>query len=86
MSCNQRQWIGDALGAAFAQTYRPLEIVISDDGSTDGSAEFIQEEIASHAPPDVNVIFNRNATNIGMFANWMKLTSCAHGELLVKAD
>ena len=86
MSCNQRQWIGDALEAAFAQTYRPLEIVISDDGSTDGSAEFIQGEIAAHAPPDVTVIFNRNTPNIGMFANWMKLASCAHGELLVKAD
>ena len=86
MSCNQRRWIGDALEAAFAQTYRPLEIVISDDGSIDGSAEFIQDEIAAHAPADVPVIFNRNPQNIGMFANWMKLASCAHGELLVKAD
>ena len=83
---NQRQWIGSALEAAFAQTYRPLEIVISDDGSTDGSTELIQELIDAHAPSDITVIFNRNPKNIGMFANWMKLASCAHGELLVKAD
>ncbi len=83
---NQRQWIGAALEGAFAQTYRPLEIVISDDGSTDGSVEFIQNQIAAHAPSGVPVIFNRNPQNIGMFANWMKLASYAHGELLVKAD
>lgn len=86
LCCNQRRWIGAALEGAFAQTYRPLEIVISDDGSTDGSAEFIHDFIAAHAPSDVSVTFNRNPRNVGMFANWMKLASCAHGELLVKAD
>ena len=86
LSYNQRRWIGAALEGAFAQTYRPLEIVISDDGSTDGSVEFIQNYIAAHAPADLPVIFNRNQQNIGMFANWMRLAACTHGELLVKAD
>ena len=83
---NQRQWIGAALEAAFAQTYRPLEIIISDDGSTDGSAEFIQDYIAAHAPTDVTVIFNRNPANLGILGNWLKMASFSHGELLVKAD
>ena len=83
---NQLQWIGAALEGAFAQTYRPLEIVISDDGSTDGSAEFIQEYIAAHAPPDVTVIYNRNPTNLGILGNWLKMASLSHGELLIKAD
>ena len=34
---NQEQYIGKALEAAFAQTYEPLEILIGDDCSTDGS-------------------------------------------------
>jgi len=83
---NQRQWIGAALEGAFAQTYRPLEIVISDDGSTDGSAEFIQEYVTAHAPSDVSVIFNRSPQNRGILGNLMKLASLSHGELLVKAD
>ena len=38
-SYNQKELLKEALQGAFAQTYRPLEIVISDDGSTDGSWE-----------------------------------------------
>ena len=83
---NQRQWIDAALKGAFAQTYRPLEIVISDDGSTDGSAEFIQDYIAAHAPSDVAVIYNRNPANLGILGNWMKAASLSHGDILVKAD
>ena len=45
---NQRQWIGAALEAAFAQTYRPLEIVISDDASTDRSWEIITSAVAGY--------------------------------------
>ena len=86
LCCNQRQWIGAALEGAFAQTYRPLEIVISDDGSTDGSAEFIQNYVAEHAPSDVSVVFNRNPTNLGILGNWLKMSSLSHGELLIKAD
>lgn len=83
---NQRQWIDAALDGAFAQTYRPLEIVISDDGSTDGSAEFVQDYVAAHAPSDVTVVFNRNPHNLGILGNWTKSASLSHGELLVKAD
>ena len=82
---NHRQWIDTALQAAFAQTYRPLEIVVSDDASTDGSANLIQDYIDAHAPSDVTVIFNRNEKNLGIFATWLKTASLSHGELLIMA-
>ena len=82
---NHRRWFGAALEAAFAQTYRPLEIVISDDASTDGSPELIQDYVAAHAPPDVTVIFNRNEKNLGILANWLKTASLSHGELIIMA-
>ncbi len=82
---NHRRWFGAALDAAFAQTYRPLEIVISDDASTDGSAELIQDYVAAHAPSDITIVFNRNPTNTGILGNWMKTASLTHGELLVMA-
>ena len=82
---NHREWFGAALKAAFAQTYRPLEIVVSDDASTDGSPELIQDYIAAHAPADVSVVFNRNTTNTGILGNWMKTLSLTHGELIFMA-
>ena len=33
------RYLREAIESAFAQTYRPLEVVVVDDGSTDGSAE-----------------------------------------------
>jgi glycosyltransferase involved in cell wall biosynthesis len=36
---NGEQYLAEAIDSAFAQEYRPLEIVVVDDGSTDGSAD-----------------------------------------------
>jgi glycosyltransferase involved in cell wall biosynthesis len=36
---NRRRYVREALESAWAQTYRPLEIIIIDDGSTDGTEE-----------------------------------------------
>jgi glycosyltransferase involved in cell wall biosynthesis len=35
---NSERYLGEALGSILAQTYRPLDIVVADDGSTDGTA------------------------------------------------
>jgi len=85
---NQEAYIKEALEGAFAQAYRPLEIVISDDASTDGSTAVIEHAIAEGTAvhPDIKVIFHRNEKNLGNLGNWLKLVSLSHGELLVKAD
>jgi glycosyltransferase involved in cell wall biosynthesis len=36
---NGERFLGEALDSILAQTYRPLEIIVADDGSTDGTAE-----------------------------------------------
>lgn len=82
---NHRRWFSAALEAAFAQTYRPFEIVISDDASTDGSPDLIEDYISAYAPSDITVVFNRNASNLGVMGNWMKALSLTHGELLFMA-
>lgn len=41
---NARRWIGATLDSAQAQTWRPLEIVVVDDGSTDGSGPWLQAQ------------------------------------------
>lgn len=89
-SYNQRSYLKAALSGVLAQTYRPLEIIISDDGSSDGSWEMISEQIsafeASAASEGCRVILNRNESNLGNLGNWEKIGKLAHGELIVKAD
>jgi glycosyltransferase involved in cell wall biosynthesis len=36
---NGRRYITQALDSIFDQTYRPIEVIVADDGSTDGSPE-----------------------------------------------
>lgn len=36
---NQGHFVGEAIASALAQTYRPLDVVVVDDGSTDATAE-----------------------------------------------
>lgn len=36
---NYARFVGDAVESALAQTYRPLEVIVVDNGSTDGSLE-----------------------------------------------
>lgn len=86
--CNQERYVGEALEGAFSQTYRPLEIVISDDASTDRSWEIIETSVAAYRrrPDAAPVVVNRNSSNLGNLGNWLAICSLAKGELLVKAD
>jgi glycosyltransferase involved in cell wall biosynthesis len=36
---NGARYLGEALESVFAQTYRPIEVIVLDDGSTDATAE-----------------------------------------------
>jgi glycosyltransferase involved in cell wall biosynthesis len=40
---NAQRWITETLRSAMAQTWRPIEIIVVDDGSTDGTADIVRQ-------------------------------------------
>lgn len=81
---HQEQYIREAVEGAFAQTYSPLEIIISDDCSPDPTFEIIQEMAAAYKGPH-KIILNRNQTNLGFGANVRKCLEMASGEWAIMA-
>jgi len=65
---NQEKYIREAVYGAFSQTYEPLEIVLSDDCSTDRTFEIMQDMVASYRGQH-SVVLRRNRTNIGLAAH-----------------
>ena len=78
---NNVRYIREALESAFRQTYRPLEIVVCDDCSTDGSWEAIGEVVEAHlGEPGLHVVVERNESNLGNLGNWERICGLATGD------
>lgn len=82
---NQEKYVQEAVRAALAQDYRPLQIILSDDGSTDRTFELMQDE-ARACPAGVDVLLNRNEPNLGVADHINKIVDMAAGEYLVMAS
>lgn len=81
MTCNQQATVGAAIAGALAQSYANLEIVISDDASTDGTWGAIERAIAGYGGPH-RLVLNRNPTNLGIGAHVNRMVALSKGELL----
>ncbi len=84
LTYNQEDFVRDALDGALSQTYSPLEIIISDDGSKDHTSKVIEEYITDYHGPH-KVIFNRNEKNVGIAQNVNRAMSLASGEYFILA-
>lgn len=62
---NQENYIKDAIKGALAQTYSPMEIIISDDNSTDGTYDEILKAVEGYEGPH-KIIINKNESNMGI--------------------
>lgn len=82
---NQEQYVDDMLDGVFAQDYPNLEIVISDDNSTDATWEIVTARVEAYVKDRGlhRVIINRNSRNLGIIGNVEKAIELSHGELLV---
>lgn len=73
---NHGRFIGKALDAILSQSYKPTEVIIIDDASTDNSVEIIEQFISQY--PIVRLI--KNEKNMGIIHNDRRLFDLAHGD------
>jgi glycosyltransferase involved in cell wall biosynthesis len=79
---NQQATIEAALSGVLAQTYTPLEIVVSDNASVDNSFAIVEAMAARYDGPHT-LVLNRNATNLGMMGNIDHAMGLVSGEFVV---
>ena len=81
----QEEFVEDAVNSLLVQDYNNLQIVISDDASTDNSAVIIEKIIGAYKGPH-DVLVNVNPENLGI-GNHFKfiMDNLVDGELIVAA-
>jgi glycosyltransferase involved in cell wall biosynthesis len=82
LSYNRKQYAREAFESMLQQTYSPLEIIVSDDRSTDGTYEMLREMFQSYKGPHQLRIL-QNERNLGFIGNINKVFSLMQGELLI---
>lgn len=81
---NQEKYIREAVEGAFSQTYSPLEIILSDDCSTDRTFEIIKEMAEQyHGPHQIKL--NHNSRNLGIGSHLNTVFEMCRGEFIVLA-
>jgi glycosyltransferase involved in cell wall biosynthesis len=81
---NQERFIREAVESAFAQTYSPLEIVLSDDCSKDRTFEIMREMAAAYRGPH-KIVLNRNPVRKSIGGHINRVVEISHGELIISA-
>jgi len=79
---NGERFIGAQLNSILEQTYPNLEVIIVDDGSTDGTANLLKQ----YAERFNNIRLFFNEQNIGYVRNFEKGMLLAAGEFLALSD
>ncbi len=80
---NQERFIREAIEGAFAQTYEPLEIILSDDCSSDRTFEIMQEMANEYKGPH-DLVLNRNSVNLGFVPHIDRVMDLASGHLIIE--
>lgn len=81
---NNERYIHEAVKAALSQECDPIEIILSDDCSTDRTFEIIQDIATSYQGPHT-LRLNRNIQNLGLVAHVNKVIEMASGDMVLLA-
>ena len=79
---NGEQYLREQLDSILLQTYPIRELIIQDDGSTDGTVQIAKEYEAGH--PQVKVYLNEH--NLGFNANFETAAMRATSDFIAIAD
>lgn len=83
MPChNAAPYVGEAVASVLAQTYPHVQLVIVDDGSTDGSSEILQQLATAH-PERIILVYQNRA---GPWAARNHALARAHGQFIAFLD
>lgn len=84
LTFNQEKFVRSALEGALSQTYEPMEIILSDDCSTDNTFEIMQSMLRDYSGNKL-VTLRQTKSNSGTLLNVGEVAKVARGELLVLA-
>jgi glycosyltransferase involved in cell wall biosynthesis len=76
---NQARFVTEALDSVINQTYANIELIVIDDGSSDGSGKVIKKWMKCH--PDSTLILNGN--NLGYCKTFNKAWSISKGMFII---
>lgn len=78
---NGEKYIRQALDSLLAQDYEYFELIISDNASTDRTAEICLDYVAK----DKRVKYHRNETNLGALKNFNQVVNLSRGKYFLWA-
>src|SRR5688572_14160607 len=81
---NQEPYVREAVRAVLAQDYSPLDIIISDDASTDDTFRILEDELQGYDGPH-RIRLNRNARNLGVGEHVNLLAGMSNTNFIVLA-
>lgn len=73
---NREDLIGESIQSALNQTYQNIEVIITDNCSTDKTPEIVK----SYQEKDSRIKFLQNEKNLGPVLNWERCLDAASGE------
>ncbi len=80
---NHLKYLPERLGSIFGQTFDDFEVILVDDGSTDGSREYLE---ALSGKDKVSAVITGDANSGSAFRQWKKGFGAASGELVWIAE
>ncbi|HTJ91921.1 MAG TPA: glycosyltransferase, partial [Pararobbsia sp.] len=84
LTYNQESIVKDAALACLNQDYAPLEVIFSDDASTDGTFAILEAIARSYEGPHT-VIVRRNEKNAGIGPHYNQAVAASTGDIIVTA-
>lgn len=79
---NRLELLKRAVNSVICQDYENIEVIIVDDGSNDGTVEYIKEEFKNNR----RIVFFSNAVNSGACASRNKAIMAANGDFITGLD